>query len=91
MSIDHISLAEEHAPGAPTDGAATGRSVRRGRPPLDPRTAPGSCSPVWHVRAPLRLDVAARDRAADEGRDLSTLVRDAVAAYLRGPSEPQST
>ncbi|MBF0722808.1 hypothetical protein [Sanguibacter inulinus] len=91
MSIDHTSLAEEHAPGASTDGAATSIPARRGRPPLDPRTAPGACSPVWHVRAPLRLDVAARDRAAQEGWDLSTLVREAVAAYLRAPSEPEST
>jgi len=91
MTIDHIGLTDEHAPGAPPDDPVASIPARRGRPPLDPRTAPGACSPVWHVRAPLRLDVAARDRAAKEGWDLSTLVRDAVAAYLRAPSEPEST
>ena len=91
MSIDHGGLAGERAPAVPHDDAGPGGAVRRGRPPLDPRTAPGACSPVWHVRAPLGLDGAARDRAADEGWDLSTLVRDAVAAYLRRPSRPEST
>lgn len=88
MSIDHSSIAGAHAPGALPDDARPAGPVRRGRPPLDPRTAPGVCSPVWHVRAPLRLDLAARDRAADEGRDLSALIRDAVTAYLRGQSAP---
>lgn len=57
-------------------------SVRRGRPSLDPSAKPGTTSPMWRVRAPEDLNAAARARAEAEGRDLSSLVRDAVQAYL---------
>lgn len=66
----------------PTGDDDRGTPVRIGRPPLDPANPPGVSSPVWHVRAPRGLDVAARVRAATEGRGLSNLVRDAVTAYL---------
>lgn len=57
-------------------------NARRGRPSLDPRARPGTTSPMWRVRAPEDLNAAARARAEAEGRDLSSLVRDAVKAYL---------
>lgn len=66
---------------AGVDVAALERA-RIGRPPLDDTVEPGTTSPVWHVRAPRPLDAAARLRADAEGRDLSSLVRDAVQAYL---------
>lgn len=55
---------------------------RVGRPSLSPGAKPGSTSPMWHLRAPEDLNAAARARAEAEGRDLSSLVRDAVQAYL---------
>ena len=55
---------------------------RVGRPSLSPGAKPGATSPMWHLRAPEDLNAAARARAEAEGRDLSSLVRDAVKAYL---------
>ena len=66
---------------AGVDVAALERA-RVGRPPLDSSAEPGTTAPVWHVRAPRPLDTEARRQAHAEGRDLSSLVRDAVQAYL---------
>ncbi|AMM22794.1 hypothetical protein AX769_21905 (plasmid) [Frondihabitans sp. PAMC 28766] len=38
---------------------------------------------VWKVRAPEQLDEQATDLAKHQGMNLSTLVRDAVAEYVR--------
>ena len=43
---------------------------------------PVNPGPEWHVQAPGPLDRAARERAAREGKDLSTFVRDVVDQYL---------
>lgn len=83
MSDELASHPGEDAAGGPA-ADTPGAPVRIGRPPLDPANPPGVPSPVWHVRAPRRLDEAARNRASHEGRDLSTIVRDAVEAYLCG-------
>jgi len=56
--------------------------AKGGRPRLDPTVKPGKNSPMWNIRVPETLDGAARARAAAEGKHLSTLIRDAVQAYL---------
>ena len=56
-----------------------------GRPSLG-GTSPTGASPMWKVRAPADLDAAARQRAQDEGRRLSDLVREAVTNYLNHAS-----
>lgn len=60
-------------------------SVERGtdgRLGLDPKSAPGKNSSTWNVSAPESLDTAARARAATEGKDFSTFVRDVINDYL---------
>ena len=62
-------------------GAMEDRAAR-GRPALDP----DGDTTRWTIRTTPKLAAAARARAAREGRPVSDLVRNAVAAYLAQPA-----
>ena len=64
-----------------TDNYEDAVKVALGRPRLDPDT-PSEKAPMWRVRATPALDKALRERAKQEGRTLSEVLRRAAAEYL---------